>query len=186
MVPGQIHPYAVRFGSFFSKNSRFWLNILSAMMIKLSVWRVLDIGLYPIYNIIKGLLTRGVKFNCLSRVRSGTLGTTGLFFYPIINQLYLHCLKTPWLSCCGMYLCIHILPRFSQFCLATIRPCATRLDIKLERMLIHRNILLQTSRDNISDARLLVCEMTKVVIQAYGAIYQMQRLFVRGTGTVVI
>ena len=70
-------------------------------------------------------------------------------------QSYLHRLKTLWLSCCGMCLCIHTLPRFSQFCLATIRPCTTRLDINLGRMVIHRNILLQTSRGNILDAEII-------------------------------
>ena len=53
-------------------------------------------------------------------------------------------------------------PHFQQ-------PSIMRLDINLERMVIHRNILLQVSRGNISDAGLLVCGITNVVIT--GSLY---------------
>lgn len=51
-------------------------------------------------------------------------------------------------------------PHFQQ-------PSIMRLDINLERMVIHRNILLQVSRGNISDAGLLVCGITNVVITSW-------------------
>lgn len=58
-------------------------------------------------------------------------------------------------------------PHFQQ-------PSIMRLDINLERMVIHRNILLQVSRGNISDARFISPWTNKrCYTDVYGAIYQM-------------